>query len=150
MQNNQAQKIAIFPGSFKPFHQGHQKIVTKALPLFDLIYVVVTKNINKKINYDFNEQKKIIEQLYQNEDKVKIIVNESQLTAQFAHELKAKFLIRGIRNETDARYEIDASWINNTLNNQLTTILFPSSIQDHKISSTLLREVASYGVDLKK
>ncbi len=145
---NHNKKIAIFPGSFDPFHHGHESVVKQSLTLFDNIYIVVTKNISKKKKSDFLKSQKEIAELFKDEPKVKVIINEDQLTAKIAFELKATFIIRGIRNEHDARYEIDASWINQTLNQKLTTILIPTLSKNHKVSSTLIREVANYGIKL--
>ncbi len=148
MFNNQ--KIAIFPGSFHPFHQGHESVVDEAVKLFDKIYIVITKNIVKENQLNLVDQQKVIAKLFADMPKVEVIINKGQLTAKIAYELKANFIIRGIRNEHDARYEIDASWVNHTLNNQLTTILIPTLSKNHQVSSTLIREVASYGIDLKE
>ncbi len=147
--NKSNQKIAIFPGSFHPFHLGHQSIIERAQILFDQIYIIITKNHHKKHNPNLIINQRKIAKFYADSPKIKVIINETQLTAKLAHELNASFIIRGIRNEADARYEIDASWVNHTLNHQLTTILIPTLAKNHHVSSTLIREVASYGVKLK-
>jgi pantetheine-phosphate adenylyltransferase len=131
-------KIAIYPGSFNPFHEGHKSIVEKALKLFDLIYVVITKNPDKIAVNNFELNKEII-QKYFDSKKVIVIINDNQLTGVLANELGSFFLIRSSRSNLDFEYELNLANANNFINNNLETIfLFPK--YDHRdVSSTIIR-----------
>ncbi|MGL5520061.1 MAG: pantetheine-phosphate adenylyltransferase [Metamycoplasmataceae bacterium] len=134
-------KKAIYPGSFNPFHEGHRSIIEKALKLFDVIYIIITFNPDKKEINDFDKNKKIIENIYKNNKKIKVLVNENELTSQLAKKLEANFLIRSFRTELDLNYEVDLAFSNNYLNNDLETILFFPNYKTNKISSTIKRHV---------
>ncbi|MGL4183769.1 MAG: pantetheine-phosphate adenylyltransferase [Metamycoplasmataceae bacterium] len=134
-------KKAIYPGSFNPFHEGHMSIIEKALKLFDFIYIVVTLNPDKNETNDFYKNKKIIENIYNKNKKIKVLVNENELTSQLAKKLEVNFLIRSFRSEFDLAYEVDLAFSNNYLNNDLETILFFPNYKTNKISSTIERHI---------
>jgi pantetheine-phosphate adenylyltransferase len=132
-------KIAIYPGSFNPFHKGHESIVEKALDIFDLVYIVVTKNPDKEPENNFAKNSKHIQSIFEGDEKVIVLINEVKFTGDLAKELKANFLIRSARTKIDFDYELNLANANNFINKSLETIiLFPS--YDHKdVSSTLIR-----------
>ncbi|WP_338969758.1 pantetheine-phosphate adenylyltransferase [Spiroplasma endosymbiont of Labia minor] len=136
--------IAIYPGSFDPFHDGHMKIISKALKLFSKIYVVVTNNINKvhrtQIDLRFQKVKKILAHM----SVVEVIINSDDLTSNVAKKYNANFMIRGIRNGEDLQYEIELSDANKMMNKDLETILFISDVDVRNISSTFISEIELY------
>ncbi|AUM62958.1 pantetheine-phosphate adenylyltransferase [Spiroplasma monobiae] len=137
-------KIAIYPGSFNPFHEGHLNILTKASNLFDEIIIVVTKNITKDLNPNLLGRIKKIEQLTNNLSNVKIEINENKLTAEFAKERGIKYIIRGIRDSKTLDYEVELHDANKSIFKDLETVLFLSDNENRKISSTLLKEIEKY------
>ncbi len=132
-------KIAIYPGSFNPLHEGHISIIKKALKLFDLIYIVVTLNPDKAIENDFEANKKNIQNIFKDNNQVVILINKTKLTATLASELGAGFLIRSSRTKIDFDYELNLANTNNFVNNNLETILFFPEYHYKNISSTLIR-----------
>ncbi|MGL5617847.1 MAG: pantetheine-phosphate adenylyltransferase [Metamycoplasmataceae bacterium] len=140
-------KIAIYPGSFNPFHEGHISIINKALKLFDIIYVVVTVNPDKEIinNLELNSQ--TIKNHFQNNDKVIVLTNDRQLTATLALELGVKFIIRSSRYNLDFEYELELANVNNAINNNLETIMFFPEYNHKDISSTILRHKKKMKID---
>jgi pantetheine-phosphate adenylyltransferase len=132
-------KIAIYPGSFNPFHEGHVSIVQKSLNMFDLVYIVVTQNPDKELLNNFELNHKNIQELFKENSKVIVLINKTKLTGTLANELGANFLIRSARTKIDFDYELNLANANNFVNNTLeTVILFPT--YDYKdISSTLIR-----------
>ncbi len=86
-------KSAIFPGSFDPFHDGHDFVVQKGLKDFDLIYIVISWNENKKRFISYLKSKKIIRKKYKNNKKIKILINKKQLTVDIARKLKSQYLL---------------------------------------------------------
>lgn len=96
---------AIFPGSFDPFHEGHEFIINKALNKFDFIYIVISKNEEKKRYSSFKDSFNQIKKILKNNKKIKILINEEKLTVEIANELNCFNIIRGIRNKQDLIYE---------------------------------------------
>ncbi|AOG60775.1 phosphopantetheine adenylyltransferase [Spiroplasma helicoides] len=136
--------IAIYPGSFNPFHEGHLDILKKALNLFSKIYIVVSKNILKDSNPDLKQRINSIVDLTKHYNNCEVILNENKLTADIAKELDAKFLIRGVRNIEDFKYEVELADANKFLNKDLETIIFISDSDRREISSTRLKEIEEY------
>lgn len=142
------EKIALFPGSFDPFTNGHLQTLKEAYDLFDQIYIAVETNTQKKGLFSFCEKKQMIEESTLHLDRVAVIEQPGQLTVKVAKKLNAKFLIRGIRNVNDFQYEADISSINHRLDPTIETVFFIPPKHFTYISSTMIREVASLGGDV--
>ncbi|MFV8471666.1 pantetheine-phosphate adenylyltransferase [Mycoplasma sp. B6188] len=143
MLNN---KTALYAGSFDPFHPGHQAIVTKALQLFDLLYLVVTWNPDKDNCSQVSKNYQIITDLYQNEPRIIVLQNTTKLTAHLAKELGVQWLIRSARNNSDYGYELELACGNKELNPELETILIVPDCQDIKYQSRLIRHKEKFNV----
>ncbi|MCT6893291.1 MAG: pantetheine-phosphate adenylyltransferase [Bombilactobacillus mellifer] len=143
-------KIALFPGSFDPFTNGHLETLKYACPLFDQIYVTVETNTQKKGFFSLIEKEEMIEDSVVNLPNVKVIAQPEELTVKIARKLQAKFIIRGIRNPSDFQYEADISNINHQLDPDIKTIFFIPPENFTYISSTMIREVSSLGGDVSK
>lgn len=99
-------KRAIFPGSFDPFHEGHELVLQKSLKDFHFIYIVISWNENKPKRFqEFDQTFKELEQKFKNKKNIKILVNKSKLTVEIARELNCFNFIRGIRSFSDLNYE---------------------------------------------
>lgn len=124
-------KEAIFPGSFDPFHRGHQFVVDQALKnKFEKIYIIVSLNEDKKRNLSFEKSKEMIEQIYQSNNKIKVLINKNKLTVDIARELNCFNIIRGYRDEQDLIFENQLK--NNYLKEEprINFILFHSTIEE--------------------
>jgi pantetheine-phosphate adenylyltransferase len=143
-------KIAIFPGSFDPYTKGHHDIVMRGLKLFDEVIIGIGYNSSKKNRYfdiDFMVDK--IKEVYQNEPRVSIVVY-NELTSSLAKKHNAKFLLRGLRNTTDFEYENTISQMNRNLNEGLETVFLITSPEFAATSSTIIREVHRFGVNINE
>ena len=141
-------RIAIFPGSFDPFTNGHEDIVRRGLRIFDEIIIGIGYNSNKNSRYfDIDQMVKYIEGTFSNGEPVRVMVY-NELTAQLADKVAAKYLLRGLRNTTDFEYENSISQVNRYLNDQLETVFLITSPQYAAISSSIIREVHKYGGDV--
>lgn len=98
-------KKVIFPGSFDPFHKGHEQIVNKALKKYDLIYIVISWNEDKTRTYSFEEIYEYLVEKYKTNNKIRIIINKNKMTVNLAQDLECFNLIRGYRNKEDKKYE---------------------------------------------
>jgi pantetheine-phosphate adenylyltransferase len=143
-------KIALFPGSFDPYTNGHHDIVLRGLNLFDEIIISVGHNTSKKNRYfdiDFMVDK--IKNAYLNNPAVKVIVYD-ELTSSLAKKHGARYLLRGLRNTTDFEYENTISQMNRYLNESLETVFLITTPKYAAISSTIIREVHKYGGNVNK
>lgn len=139
-------KRAIFPGSFDPFTIGHYSIVKRGLALFDEIVVGIGINQAKKPLFPLEKKIDIIRQAFKDEPRV-IIKSYTCLTIDFALEEKAGFILRGLRSVSDFEYEHNVADANQKLGGVETVILFTEA-QYSYISSTVVRDLISYGKDI--
>ncbi len=140
-----AARVALFPGSFRPFTAGHADIVARGLVLFDRIIIGVGVNA-AKTPADTQELLAPIVALYASEPRVEVRAY-SCLTVDFAAQCGAHFLLRGVRNVRDFEYERDLADVNRQLSGIESVILF-SSPALAAVSSSVVRELQSYGHDV--
>ena len=141
-------RIALFPGSFDPFTKGHQDIVLRGLSLFDEIIIAIGYNSQKDQRYfkiDFMIEK--IRETFTKNPQISV-VTYSQLTAELAKTMSARYLLRGLRNTTDFEYENSIAQVNKHLNADLETVFLITSPQFAAISSSIIREVHRYGGEI--
>lgn len=139
-------RIALFPGSFDPFTRGHESIVTRALPLFDEIIIAIGVNINKQALTSMELRKQLIESVFKNEPKVKVITYTG-LTANVAREHNANFFLRGVRLIQDFENEMNMAEVNREFSGIETVLLYTLPEHSH-ISSSIVRELVKYKRDV--
>lgn len=139
-------KRAVFPGTFDPFTVGHQAFIKRALKVADEIIIAVGVNLNKKSYFSIDKRVESISELYKNEPNIKIMIYDS-LTTDFVKEVKADFILRGIRTVLDYEYENIIAGINSKLSGIETIILFSEPEFTH-ISSSIVRELLQYKKDI--
>ena len=130
--------VALFPGSFDPFTRGHQAIVERALPMFDKLVIGIGINRAQKGWMPVEERLDRLRKLYANEPCVEVVTYET-LTMDLATQYEAKYILRGVRSViADANRRIAG----------LETIFLISDAETSHISSSLVRELASFGHDV--
>ena len=139
---------AIFPGTFDPFTLGHYSIVKRGLELFDEIIIGIGINQTKETLFTAEKRLDIIEQAFAGEPRVKAVVYNS-LTIDLAESVDAQFILRGLRSVSDFEYEQTIGDTNRIMSGIETVILFTESTYSH-ISSTVARDLISYGKDISK
>ncbi|HKL95701.1 MAG TPA: pantetheine-phosphate adenylyltransferase [Paludibacteraceae bacterium] len=139
-------KIAIFPGSFDPFTKGHYNIVERGLPLFDRLIIGIGRNTTKAALYTLEERQKQIEILFANEPRVEVRIYDV-LTADFAQQVGANYILRGVRTVADFEYERTIAEVNKRLI-QIETVLLFADTETATISSSLVRELKAFGKDV--
>ena len=142
-------KKAVFPGSFAPFTKGHESLVLRALPLFDEIVIAVGTNREKNEYFSLEKRCKWIEQVFANESKVRVQRYEG-LTIDFCEKVKAKYILRGLRNSSDFKYEKGIAQMNRSMKNHIDTIFIITEPEVSHISSTLVRDVVKNGGDVSQ
>ena len=141
-------RIALFAGSFDPFTRGHEVVVEEALHLFDEVVVGVGENISKKGLLTVEQRCQLISDLYRGNSRVKVI-SYSTLTGDFAREVGATVLVRGVRNTVDFEFERTIEATNRRLFPELTTVLLPTPAEYMHISSSMVRELLAFGREVK-
>ena len=144
------EKTGIFVGSFNPFTIGHDSIVRRALPLFDrLVIGVVGDHVSKPGIPPATERMKAIQELYSHEPRIEVRPYYG-LSIDFAREVGARFIVKGVRSVKDFEYEREQADMNRLLTNgEVETILLYSEPQFSSISSTMVRELEHFGVDVE-
>ena len=139
-------RIALFPGSFDPFTIGHASLVSRALQLVDEIIIAIGINDQKKGFFPLEKRLDTIRELYKEEPRVQVTSYQS-LTVDFAEQVGAGFILRGIRSTLDFEYEKNIADLNRQLKGIETLILFTEP-EYTSISSSVVRELFRYGKDI--
>jgi len=137
-------RIALFPGSFDPFTNGHYDVVKRGLVLFDEIIIAIGINSSKKRYIPVDTTLEIIRDIFQNETAISVQAY-SGLTAAYAKKMDARFLLRGLRNTTDFEYENTIAQANRHVNPELETVFLITSPHLAAISSSIIREIHNLG-----
>lgn len=139
-------KKAIFPGTFDPFTKGHYSVVERALTFMDHIVIAIGVNDNKRTFFKTEKRLAMIKELYKGNPRISVEAY-SNLTVDFAKETGAEFIIRGIRTVKDFEYEEAIADVNRKLSGIETILLFTEA-ELTCISSSIVRELLSYGKDV--
>lgn len=142
-------KIAVFPGSFSPFSIGHQSVIEKALPLFDKVIISIGINSEKDQYFSIEERIQWIESVYGNNEKIEIKRYEG-LTVDFCKKEGANFILRGLRDSHDFKFEKNIAQMNKELNADIETIFIITPPGVSHISSSLIRDIIKKGGDISK
>ena len=138
----------LFPGSFDPFTLGHKSIVDRILPIADEVVIAIGVNAGKKSMFSLEERMAQIQKVYANEPCVKVASYEG-LTTDFAESIGATVMVRGVRTAQDFEFERTLADVNRQLTG-IETILLITEPQYSAISSSVVRELISYGKDVKE
>lgn len=145
----QKKRIALFGGSFDPVTAGHYQIALRAAELFDEVWVVAFVNADKSGLFSPSERAMILKKAFEDFPSIHTDVSERMLT-DYAEQVGARYLVRGVRNGANAEEEITLSRIYQTLDPTLESVLFPSAAEFDHVSSTFVRELLKYGKELGK
>lgn len=138
--------IAICPGSFDPVTHGHLDVITRAAALFDAVIVAVGQNSAKKYLFTRTERLELVRETTAPLPNVSVEPLDGLLVA-FAKAHGAGVLVKGIRNAGDVDFELQMAHINAVVGS-IETVMLPTSPVWSTLSSTMVREVASFGGDV--
>jgi len=150
--NDGGKRVALFAGSFDPFTIGHKSIVDRSLGLFDSVVIGLGVNTSKTPWMPLEERMAAIRRVYADEPRV-VVESFQGLAADFAREIGARYLLRGVRSVTDFEYERNMADANRLItsggaNNEtgpLETVLLLSLPELAAVSSSLVRELSRFG-----
>ncbi len=143
------QRICLFPGTFDPLTLGHVDIIQRAAGLFDKLVVGIGINANKQPMFTVAQRVDWINGLFRDDPRIEAMGYEG-LTINFCHEIKAKYILRGIRYVSDFEYEKAIADMNRALAPDTETIFLTTAPQYSSISSTLVRDVIRNNGDVKQ
>lgn len=142
-------KRGIYPGSFDPITFGHLDIIERSSKIVDELVVGVLNNSAKNSLFSVEERVSMIEEMVADFPNVKVASFDG-LLVDFMKETDATIIIRGLRAVTDFEYEIQIAQSNHVQNPAVETIFLTTNLQYSYLSSTIVKEFASYGGDISK
>lgn len=139
-------KIGVYPGSFDPFTIGHLDVLKSAAGLFDLVYVAVLNNSAKSPVFSVEERVEMIDRIIASEGFENVRSGSfSGLLVEYAEQIKAHYLIRGLRAITDFEYEFQIDAVNRHLRPEIRTVYFMANPAHSFLSSSNVREIGELG-----
>ena len=138
---------AIYPGSFDPVTNGHLDVIRRSSKMVDELIVGVLNNNAKMPLFSVEERVRMLEEVTKDIPNVRIYPFDG-LLIDFAAKMEAGVVIRGLRAITDFEYELQMSQTNHKLNPDVETIFLTTSIEYSYLSSTTVKEIASYNGDI--
>lgn len=142
-------KIAIYPGSFDPFTNGHLDILNRSSKLFDEVIVLVAENNQKSSIFTIDEKIEMIKESTKGIKNVKVD-NYAGLTVNYALENNAKWIIRGMRSFSDFQPEYELQYFNKEICPDIETVVLFSNTEHLILSSTAVKTLLHYGTDISK
>ena len=160
-----SERIAVYPGSFDPIHNGHLDLIERCRPMYDRLVVAVLRNEAKRALFSVDERLEIIRELIGEQrhgadggdggdgggsgDSGGCEVQSfSGLLVDFMDEVGARIVVRGLRAVTDFEYELQMALMNRRLNPRVETVFMAPKEEYNYLSSSLVKEVFSLGGDL--
>lgn len=145
-------RIGIYPGSFDPITLGHLDIIMRASKIADELIIGVLRNISKKTVFTAEERVEFVERVlkHHNLDSRIKVKSFDGLLVDFAKECNASFIVRGLRAVTDFDYELQLAQTNHKLYEDIDTIFFTTKLEYSYLSSSTVREIASFGGDIRQ
>lgn len=142
-------RIALCPGSFDPVTYAHLDIIQRASRLFDRVHVAVLENPNKNPLFSLEERLEMLKEATKNWSKVEQGVF-SGLVVEYARQVGASAIVRGLRAVSDFEYEFQMAAMNRHLAEDVETVFVMTSSEYAFVSSSLIKEVVRYGGDVSR
>lgn len=142
-------KVAIYPGSFDPFTNGHINIIERGVRVFDKVIVAVADNTSKKTTFTIEERVEIIREVFHNRPEVDVDCFQG-LLVEYARKMGTNVVLRGMRTVSDFEYELQMALSNKTLYPEIETIFMVTEGAYSHISSSLIKEIITLGGSAKE
>lgn len=139
--------VALYPGTFDPVTNGHLDVIERVAPLFGRLVVTVFRNSGKRPLFSAVERVDMLREVTAHLENVEVDSFEG-LTVDYARRRGARVLVRGLRAVLEFDYEFQMALMNKTLAENLETVFILTSSQYSYLSSTIIKELASYGAPL--
>ena len=142
-------KRAIYPGSFDPLTLGHLDMIERSAKIVDELVIGVLNNSAKNSLFSLDERVSMIKEMTESMPNV-TVESFDGLLVDYMKEINATIIVRGLRAVTDFEYELQIAQTNHVENPEVETIFLTTSLQYSYLSSTIVKEFASYGGDISK
>ncbi len=142
-------KVAVYPGTFNPITNGHTDLVERACGLFDHVIVAIGSNRQKDVALSAEQRVDLAREVLKHVRNVEVCAFDCLLT-EYVKQRGAKIILRGLRTVADFEYEFQLVGMNRVLEPEIETVFLAPAEHLSYISSTLVREIASYGGDISK
>ncbi|MFN3704755.1 MAG: pantetheine-phosphate adenylyltransferase [Thermoflexales bacterium] len=142
--------LALFPGTFDPFHNGHLDIAQRALALFDDLVIGVYALPDKRLLFSHEERIALVQACLREigADGRAHVMGYDGLTVDFARRIGARVLIRGLRNSVDFDFELQMAQTNHWLAPDVEYVCMFANAPNHFVSATLIRQISALGGDV--
>jgi len=137
-------KIAIYPGTFDPFTNGHLDLVTRSLRTFDEVIIAAAPSLKKNPLFTIDERLKLIRESVKKYRRVSIEIFDG-LLVDYVQQKKGTVIIRGLRAVSDFEYELQMALMNRRLNPLIETVFMMPSEEYSFLTATIVKEIASLG-----
>ena len=141
------ERIAVVPGSFDPITKGHMDIIRRAQTLFDRVIVLVVVNAQKNPCFSLEERVELIKASVQGIPGVEVDSYDG-LLVDYVKQVGAGAIVNGLRAVSDFEYEFQMALINKELYHQVETVFLTTSAENHYLSSSVVKQIASFGGDI--
>ena len=142
-------RIGIYPGSFDPVTFGHLDIIERSAKMVDELVVGVLHNSAKNSLFSLEERVNMIREMTKDIPNVRVESFDG-LLVDYMSQIGANIIIRGLRAVTDFEYELQLAQINHVQNEEIETVFLITNLKYSYLSSTIVKEIASYGGDISK
>lgn len=143
-----SEKVAIYPGTFDPLTNGHLSIINRALKIFDKVVVAILINPNKTPLFTLEERISMLKEIFKNGENVEVDTFNG-LLIDYVVKKKTNIIVRGLRALSDFEYEFQMALMNRKLNREIQSVFLMTDYKWFYISSTIVKEAARYGGDIK-
>lgn len=143
------QKIAMYPGTFDPITLGHIDIIQRSSKLFDRVIVTLAKNTKKEPLFSIEERIEMITDAVRDMQNVEVEEFDG-LLINFARKRNVSVIVRGLRAISDFEYEFQMALMNRQMADEVTTVFLMPHEKFTYLNSTIIRDVAALGGDIKK
>lgn len=140
-------RIAIYPGTFDPFTNGHLDLVERGLAMFDSVIVALAPSLKKKPLFTIRERISMMNASMKNYERVSIEVFDG-LLVEYVKEKGGIAIIRGLRAISDFEFELQMALMNRRLYSHVETVFMMPNVEYSFLTATIVKEIASYGGDI--
>jgi pantetheine-phosphate adenylyltransferase len=142
-------RTAVYTGMFDPVHLGHLDIIARGRRIFERLVIGIGVNPEKTPLFTIEERVALVREIVQPWDNVEVLPFTG-LAVRFVRQVGSHVMIRGMRTVSDMEYEFSMSLTNQTMDPTIETVFLLAHVEYSHLSSTLIRQIASFGGDLRK
>jgi len=145
-----SKRIGLYPGSFDPITNGHVDIIKRTLRVVDKLVIGIAVNLGKTGFFSFDQRENLVKEEIKNLGLSEFIEVKSfnGLLVNYAKEINAGIIVRGLRAVTDFEYEFQMTGMNSRLDSEIETVFLMASENQQFISSKLVKEIFTFGGDV--